>query len=415
MNISENINIEISDVMRLKSRRSYVGFEAETLDRAARGSAVDEVDIGIFLLQNIIEKIFKAQSLETVEINQVYSLFKKDWGRLHFSRLLYEYKTRRTSNVLDTDSFNMLAKIMDAALSEAEPEKDFRTCFLLMHLGSAFCLRQPGGASEFIRSRITNRTVWQNFEFWRYALQDDLVAHDKRVQKEKELQEEQKKKDEEKRKEDEKRKKEEEKQAKEDAKKKKSTLEKNAKKPEDPRQEATPPPDVRATSPTPDSKPFPELDRGDIIFGLITNMAYTMLNMDVNEDITLAFVLRIAQENNLSEEQRQNLKDMTVKMFEFYGQDKNTSMNPHRSGQMSRRTSSARNVTALARSAMVAKQIQEQVKTADIHMETVAFEESMRTVTDEASSVTASAVDETDASGVDVDISQSDVSEMDEE
>jgi len=145
-------------------------------------------------------------------------------------------------------------------------------------------------------------------------------------------------------------------------------------------------------------------------------MAYNMLNMDVNEDITLAFVLRIAQENNLSEEQRKNLKDMTVKMFEFYGQDKNTgSMNPHRSGQMSRRTSSARNVSALARSAVVAKQIQEQVKTADIHMESVAFEESMKTVTDETSSVTASAVDETDASGVDVDISQSDVSEMDEE
>ena len=62
--------------------------------KAARGSLPDETDVAIFFLYNIVEKIFKANSLDSIEISQLYQLFKEDYGRIQFARLLQEQRTR---------------------------------------------------------------------------------------------------------------------------------------------------------------------------------------------------------------------------------------------------------------------------------------------------------------------------------
>ncbi len=71
------------------------------LVKAASGTLPDEMDVAVFFLQSVVAKMFKGSSLDIVEVTQLVDLLKRDYGRTHFARLLFEQKAhvRRNSMI----------------------------------------------------------------------------------------------------------------------------------------------------------------------------------------------------------------------------------------------------------------------------------------------------------------------------
>lgn len=144
---------------------------------------------------------------------------------------------------------------MDTSLLEAEKADDYETCKIMMNLGSAFFIKQENGSMEFIRARLRKRGVWSNIEFWAYVLKDDIKQY--HLNKDPE------------------------------------------------------PEDVYIV------KEKQQMDLANTIFGLIVNIAYSMVNMAIQGNVIMFFVHRMCDEYHLSDEHAQTLKKMIDKMCNF--------------------------------------------------------------------------------------------------